>query len=163
MAFARERGLSLVGPNCLGMINTAPEVQMNATFATHMPRKGALGLISQSGALCTALLDYAKGRGIGFSRFVSFGNKCDVTEIDLLRALARDPQTRVILMYVEDLSAGQEFIEACNEITHGDNPKPILAIKTGRTSEGAAAGGISYGVRWPVRTRSTTRCSRRPA
>jgi acetyl coenzyme A synthetase (ADP forming)-like protein len=142
---AHDRGLSLVGPNCLGIINTAPDVQMNATFATHMPRKGALGLVSQSGALCTALLDYAQGRGIGFSRFVSFGNKVDVTEIDLLRALARDPQTHVILMYVEDLSAGQPFIDACHQITHGDTPKPILAIKTGRTSEGAAAAASHTG------------------
>jgi acetyltransferase len=142
---ARERGLSLVGPNCLGIINTAPEVQMNASFATHMPRKGVLGLVSQSGALCTALLDYAQGRGIGFSRFVSFGNKVDVTEIDLLGALARDPQTRVILMYVEDLSGGQPFIDACHAITHGDNPKPILAIKTGRTREGAAAAASHTG------------------
>jgi acetyl coenzyme A synthetase (ADP forming)-like protein len=144
-ALAEERGLALLGPNCLGIINTAPEVQMNASFATHMPRKGVLGLISQSGALCTALLDYAQGRGIGFSRFVSFGNKVDVTEIDLLRTLARDPQTRVILMYVEDLSSGQPFIDACHEITHGDNPKPILAIKTGRTSEGAAAAASHTG------------------
>ena len=144
-ALAKERGLSLIGPNCLGIINTSPEIQMNATFATHMPRKGALGLISQSGALCTAVLDYAQGRGIGFSRFVSFGNKIDVTEIDLLKALARDPQTRVILMYVEDLSGGQPFIDACYEITRGDNPKPILAIKTGRTSEGAAAAASHTG------------------
>jgi acetyl coenzyme A synthetase (ADP forming)-like protein len=144
-ALARVRGLSIVGPNCLGIINTAPEVQMNATFATHMPRSGALGLISQSGALCTALLDYAKGRDIGFSRFISFGNKADVTEVELLRALARDPHTNVILMYVEDLSAGQPFIEACHEITHGRNPKPILAIKTGRTREGAAAAASHTG------------------
>jgi len=144
-AVAQERGLSIVGPNCLGIINTAPEVQMNATFATHMPRKGALGLISQSGALCTAILDYAQGRGIGFSRFASFGNKVDVTEIELLRALARDPHTRVILMYVEDLSGGQAFIDTCHEITHGDNPKPILAIKTGRTREGAVAAASHTG------------------
>ncbi len=144
-ALADERGLSIVGPNCLGLINTAPEVQMNATFATHMPRRGSLGLISQSGALCTALLDYAKGRNIGFSRFVSFGNKADVTEIDLLRALARDPWTKVILMYIEDLSAGLPFIDACHEITHGDKPKPILAIKTGRTREGAAAAASHTG------------------
>lgn len=144
-ALAQSRGLSIVGPNCLGLINTAPEVQMNATFATHMPRKGSLGLISQSGALCTALLDYAKGRGIGFSRFVSFGNKVDVTEIDLLRALARDPWTKVILMYIEDLSAGLPFIDACHEITHGDKPKPIIAIKTGRTREGAAAAASHTG------------------
>jgi acetyl coenzyme A synthetase (ADP forming)-like protein len=144
-ALAQKRGLSIVGPNCLGIINTAPEVQMNATFATHMPRRGALGLISQSGALCTALLDYAKGRGIGFSRFVSFGNKVDVTEIELLRALAHDPHTNVILMYVEDLSAGQPFIEACHEVTHGKTPKPILTIKTGRTREGAAAAASHTG------------------
>jgi len=144
-ALAQKRGLSIVGPNCLGIINTAPEVQMNATFATHMPRRGSLGLISQSGALCTALLDYAKGRGIGFSRFVSFGNKVDVTEIELLRALAHDPHTNVILMYVEDLSAGQAFIEACHEVTHGKNAKPILTIKTGRTREGAAAAASHTG------------------
>lgn len=144
-AYANEAGLSIVGPNCLGLINTAPSTQMNATFATDSPRRGPLGLISQSGALCTALLDYAKGRKIGFSRFVSFGNKCDVTEIDLLRALARDPYTNVILMYVEDLSTGQEFIDACHEITHGEKPKPILAIKTGRTSEGAAAAASHTG------------------
>ena len=142
---AQNRGLSIVGPNCLGIISTAPEVQMNATFATDMPRRGPLGLISQSGALCTALLDYAKGRSIGFSRFVSFGNKADVTEIDLLRALARDPRTHVILMYLEDLSAGLGFIDACHEITHGDRPTPILAIKTGRTSEGAAAAASHTG------------------
>jgi acetyltransferase len=144
-ALAHARGLSIVGPNCLGVINTAPEVCLNATFATHMPRKGSLGLISQSGALCTALLDYAKGRGIGFSRFVSFGNKVDVSEVDLLYALARDPHTKVILMYVEDLSSGQPFIDACHEITHGDRPKPILVIKTGRTREGAAAAASHTG------------------
>lgn len=142
---AEDRGLNIIGPNCLGLINTAPDVQMNASFATHMPMRGPLGLISQSGALCTALLDYAKGRRIGFSRFVSFGNKVDVTEIDLLRALARDPRTHVILMYIEDLSAGQAFIEACHEITHGEKPKPILAIKTGRTTEGAAAAASHTG------------------
>jgi acetyltransferase len=144
-ALAEKRGLSIVGPNCLGIISTAPEVQMNATFATDMPRRGPLGLISQSGALCTALLDYAKGRDIGFSRFVSFGNKVDVTEVDLLRSLAHDPRTNVILMYIEDLSAGQAFIDACHEVTHGDKPKPILAIKTGRTSEGAAAAASHTG------------------
>jgi acetyltransferase len=142
---ADERGLSIVGPNCLGIINTAPEVQLNATFATHMPKRGSLGLISQSGALCTALLDYAKGRGIGFSRFVSFGNKSDVTEVDLLKALAHDPHTKVILMYVEDLSSGLPFIDTCHQITHGDHPKPILVIKTGRTSEGAAAAASHTG------------------
>jgi len=142
---ASDRGLAIVGPNCLGIINTAPEVQMNASFATHMPQRGPLGLISQSGALCTALLDYAKGRDIGFSRFVSFGNKVDVTEIDLLDALAHDPRTSVILMYIEDLSAGQHFVDTCQRITHADKPKPIIVIKTGRTSEGAAAAASHTG------------------
>ena len=134
-----------IGPNCLGVINTDPTVRMNATFGRGMPKAGALGLISQSGALCTALLDYAKGIGMGFSRFISFGNKAAVSELDLLRSLARDPYTRVILMYVEELSSGQAFVETCYEITHGRNPKPILAIKTGRTSEGAAAAASHTG------------------
>jgi acetyl coenzyme A synthetase (ADP forming)-like protein len=144
-ALARERGLTIVGPNCLGIINTAPTVGMNATFGRGMPNAGPFGLISQSGALCTALLDYAKGVGIGFSRFVSFGNKAAISENDLLLALAADPFTKAILMYVEELSHGQEFIETCHKITHGANPKPIIAIKTGRTTEGAAAAASHTG------------------
>jgi len=142
---ADERGLSILGPNCLGLINTAPDVRMNAAFGGRMPAAGCMGLISQSGALAAALLDYANGRGIGFSRFVSFGNKADLTEIDLLRNLAGDPQTKVILMYVEDLSSGQAFVDTAYAITHGTNPKPILAIKTGRTQEGAAAAASHTG------------------
>lgn len=142
---ARRRGLSIVGPNCLGVINTATDVRMNAAFGPPMPRAGSLGLISQSGAVCAALLEYANTHGVGFSSLVSFGNKADLNEIDLLQALARDPHTRVILMYVEDLSSGQGFIEAAYAITHGPEPKPILAIKTGRTQEGAAAAASHTG------------------
>ncbi len=144
-SLATARGLTIVGPNCLGIINTAPTVAMNATFGRGMPEAGPFGLISQSGALCTALLDYAKGVGIGFSRFVSFGNKVAVSENDLLLALAADPLTKAILMYVEELSHGQAFIETCHKITHGGNPKPIIAIKTGRTQEGAAAAASHTG------------------
>jgi acetyltransferase len=142
---AQQRNLSILGPNCLGLINTDPDVSVNAAFGGPMPAAGCMGLISQSGALAAALLDYARGRGIGFSRFVSFGNKADVNEIDLLRALAADPKTKVIMMYVEDLSSGQEFLDTAYEITHGDNPKPILAIKTGRTQEGASAAASHTG------------------
>ena len=142
---ADEHGLSILGPNCLGLINTAPAVRMNAAFGGRMPVAGCMGLISQSGALAAALLDYANGRGIGFSRFVSFGNKADITEIELLRNLADDPETKVILMYVEDLSSGQAFVDTAFAITHGKNPKPILAIKTGRTQEGAAAAASHTG------------------
>jgi acetyltransferase len=142
---ARENGISILGPNCLGLINTAPEVSMNATFGRDIPPHGCLGLISQSGALCAALLDYAKGRGIGFSRFVSCGNKCDVDEVDLLQWLARDAQTRAIMMYVEDISSGPRFLAAAHAITRGPNPKPILLIKSGRTAEGAAAAASHTG------------------
>lgn len=144
-AIARERGLSILGPNCLGVINTDPAIRMNATFGRDMPPQGCLGLISQSGALCAALLDYAKGRGMGFSRFISFGNKSDIDEVDLMRSLAADPQTRAIMMYVEDISNGPRFLKAAQKITHGDNPKPILLIKSGRTAEGAAAAASHTG------------------
>ena len=144
-ALCEERGLSILGPNCLGLINTAPHVRMNAAFGGRMPAAGSMGLISQSGALAAALLDYANGRGIGFSRFVSFGNKADINEIDLLNNLADDPETKVILMYVEDLSSGQGFVDAAFAITHGRHPKPIITIKTGRTQEGAAAAASHTG------------------
>ncbi len=142
---ARENGMSILGPNCLGVINTAPDVSMNATFGRDMPPHGCLGLISQSGALCAALLDYAKGRGIGFSRFVSYGNKADIDEVDLLQSLAADPNTWAIMMYVEDIGNGPRFLEAAHQITHGDRPKPILLIKSGRTAEGAAAAASHTG------------------
>lgn len=144
-AVARERGLAILGPNCLGLINTDPTVRLNAAFGGDMPKAGSLGLISQSGALAAALLDYAKGRNTGFSRFVSFGNKADISEIDLLLSIAADPNTKAILMYVEDLSSGQGFVEAAYEVTHGPHPKPILAIKTGRTPQGAAAAASHTG------------------
>jgi len=144
-SIATERGLSILGPNCLGIINSDPEISMNAAFGGGIPEPGCLGLISQSGALAAALLDYARGRKIGFSRFVSFGNKSDITEIDLLRTMAADTKTKVIMMYVEDITNGQEFVETAYEITHGRNPKPILTIKTGRTEEGAAAAASHTG------------------
>jgi acetyltransferase len=142
---AHDNGLSVLGPNCLGVINTDPAVSMNATFGRDIPPHGCLGLISQSGALCAALLDYAKGRGIGFSRFVSFGNKSDINEVDLLNSLAGDDKTRAIMMYVEDIGSGPRFLDAAHSITHGDNPKPILVIKSGRTAEGAAAAASHTG------------------
>jgi len=142
---AQENGMSILGPNCLGVINTDLDVSMNATFGRDIPPHGCLGLISQSGALCAALLDYAKGRGIGFSQFVSFGNKADVDEVDLLRSLAADAKTRAILMYVEDIGSGPRFLEAAHAIVHSDSPKPIIVIKSGRTPEGAAAAASHTG------------------
>ncbi len=139
-AIAHEHGMRLIGPNCLGVINTEPDVLLNASFARAMPAAGQIAFLSQSGALCTAVLDYAQGKGIGFSKFISLGNKADVGEVDLLEYLATDPQTSVILMYLEEMTHGRQLIEVARRITReGDRPKPILAIKGGRTPAGAAA------------------------
>lgn len=143
---AEENNIALVGPNCLGFINTDPTVKLNASFAATMPRAGNIAFISQSGALCTAVLDYAKGKGIGFSKFISMGNKAMANEIDFLRALRDDPMTDVILMYVEDITNGRDFIEVARHLT-GEipKPKPIIAIKSGRTIEGAKAASSHTG------------------
>jgi len=139
-----DHGIRMVGPNCLGVISTNPEVRMNASFAGQMPLAGNIAFISQSGAVCAAVLDFAKGRNIGFSRFVSFGNKADVNEIDLLRYLKDDPDTHVICMYLEDISNGREFIELCREITW-TSKKPTFAVKSGRSVEGAKAAASHTG------------------
>jgi acetyltransferase len=110
-----------------------------------MPDAGRIAFLSQSGALCTAVLDYARGKHIGFSKFVSFGNKAGVTEIELLEYLHNDPQTDVILLYLEELRNGRELIETAKRVTRGDNPKPILAIKSGRTPQGADAASSHTG------------------
>jgi len=140
----RRYGVRLVGPNCLGVINNSEDVQLNASFATKMPKAGNIAFISQSGALCTAVLDYAEGRGVGFSKFISFGNKADVNEVDFLRYLKDDPDTDVILMYLEDISNGREFLETAREITW-ETHKPMLAIKSGRSAEGALAAASHTG------------------
>jgi acetyl coenzyme A synthetase (ADP forming)-like protein len=137
---AHRYRMPLVGPNCLGVINTDADVMLNASFARSMPKRGNIAFVSQSGALCAGILDYARGRNIGFSKFISFGNKADVTEVDLLRYLAEDEATELILMYLETLADGRAFIELAREIT-GElaHRKPILAIKSGRTLQGVAA------------------------
>jgi acetyltransferase len=142
----REARVRLVGPNCLGVINPNPQVRLNASFAARMPKAGNISFISQSGALCTAVLDFAADREFGFSKFISIGNKADVDELDLLRYLHADPDTEVIMLYVEELRrSGREFIEAVKEITSGAKPKPVMAIKSGRTTAGAAAAASHTG------------------
>lgn len=143
---AEDHGVALLGPNCLGFINTDPAVQLNASFAAAMPKAGNIAFISQSGALCTAVLDYAKDSNIGFSKFISLGNKAVTNEVDFLRAFQDDPLTDVILMYVEDISNGQEFMQVARHVT-GEiaKPKPIIAIKSGRTLEGAKAASSHTG------------------
>lgn len=146
VALCREAGVRVVGPNCLGVINPLPNVRLNASFSTRMPKAGNISFISQSGALCTAVLDFAADRDFGFSKFISIGNKADVDELDLLRYFHKDADTEVIMIYLEELRRGPEFIEAVKEITSGDfRPTPVLVIKSGRTSAGARAAASHTG------------------
>lgn len=138
-AICRESSMRLVGPNCLGVINPHPSVRLNASFSSRMPSFGNISFISQSGALCTAVLDFAADRDFGFSKFISIGNKADVDELDLLNHLHEDPDTEVIMIYLEELRRGPEFIQTARRITSGDRPTPILVIKSGRTLAGARA------------------------
>ena len=141
----REHNVRVVGPNCLGVINPLDNVRLNASFSARMPKAGNVSFISQSGALCTAVLDFAADRDFGFSKFISIGNKADVDEVDLLKYFRNDPDTEVIMIYLEELHRGQEFIKIAKEITGGDRPKPILVIKSGRTSAGAQAAASHTG------------------
>jgi acetyltransferase len=146
VSICKEAGIRVVGPNCLGVINPHSDVRLNASFSARMPNEGNISFISQSGALCTAVLDFAADRGFGFSKFISIGNKADVSELDLLRYLHEDLHTDVIMIYMEELrQTGQEFIDTVKEITSGDRPTPILVIKSGRTSAGAEAAASHTG------------------
>ncbi|OIO75419.1 MAG: acyl-CoA synthetase [Elusimicrobia bacterium CG1_02_37_114] len=133
---ADKYNMSVIGPNCLGVINADRTIQLNASFARKMPDEGSIGFLSQSGALCTAVLDYALNKLIGFSKFVSFGNKMDINEVDLLQYLFDDEKTKTILLYLEEVSLGKELFELMRK---NKNKKPVLALKSGRTSAGMAA------------------------
>ena len=131
---SQRYGLRLIGPNCLGVIDT--DTPLNASFAAGMPPGGPIAFMSQSGALGTAVLDIAMAGSIGFSKFVSLGNKADVSEIDLLEAWGDDPASRVILIYVEGVPDGQKFIQVARRVTR---KKPVVAIKSGVTAAGSRA------------------------
>lgn len=145
VTMCREAGVRVVGPNCLGVINPKAKVRLNASFSARMPTAGNISFISQSGALCTAVLDFAADKDFGFSKFVSIGNKADVDELDLLRYFHADPDTEVIMLYIEELNRGPEFIREVKQITGGDRPTPVLAIKSGRTGAGAKAAASHTG------------------
>lgn len=134
IAIAKKHGVRLIGPNCLGVIDT--HCPLNASFAAGMPPTGEIAFMSQSGALCTAILDWALAKDIGFSRFVSLGNKADIDEIDLLEAWEADARTRVILIYTEGLTDGQRFIEVARRVT---KKTPVVAVKSGTTGAGSRA------------------------
>jgi len=143
---ARSFGIALVGPNCFGLINADPNISLNATFGRVMPRPGNIALVSQSGAIGASALEYAQSESVGLSKFVSIGNKADLNENDMLEYLREDPETDVIMLYLEDLVDPRTFMRLARETTsHPSHPKPILAIKSGRTSEGARAASSHTG------------------
>jgi acetyl coenzyme A synthetase (ADP forming)-like protein len=141
---AEKYGMSIIGPNCLGIINTDPLINLNASFARRMPEQGNIGFLSQSGALCTAVLDYAYAKHIGFSKFISFGNKADISEIDLMYYLMEDEKTRVILLYLEEVTDGRALMQAAHDVITRAG-KPVLLLKSGRTEAGALAASSHTG------------------
>jgi acetyl coenzyme A synthetase (ADP forming)-like protein len=132
----KRYGMRMVGPNCMGVLNTDPAVSMLATFAPSMPPRGSVAIVSQSGALGQSILDYAEELGIGIHQFVSVGNKPDVSGNDLLEYWAGDPNVRAILMYLESFGNPKRFFRIAKALTR---VKPIFVVKAGRTAAGARA------------------------
>jgi acetyl coenzyme A synthetase (ADP forming)-like protein len=142
LAKVRDAGIRLVGPNCMGLLTTDPAVRMNATFAPVDPPAGRVALSTQSGALGLAILDYARSLQIGFSTFVSIGNKADVSGNDLLQYWEQDPRTDVILLYVESFGNPRKFTQIARRVAR---KKPIVAVKAGRSKAGARAASSHTG------------------
>ena len=139
-AMCRQANVRLLGPNCLGSINA--HHKMNASFAKHMPLPGSISFISQSGALCSAILDWAAGRHIGLAHLFSIGNKADISEIDLLTACAEDTNTRVIVGYLESIASGKTFMKAAENAA---SKKPVIIFKSGVTQAGVKAASSHTG------------------
>ncbi len=135
VAIAKEYGVRIVGPNCLGVMDTASSLNASG-FPAGMPPRGEIGFMSQSGALCSAILDWALAEGIGFSRFVSIGNKADVDEVDLMEAWESDPNTKVMIAYIEGLRDGRHFMDVAQNVT---KHKPVIVVKSGNTAAGSRA------------------------
>ena len=135
---AEKYGIDVIGPNCLGVMNLDPKTMMNSTFLKVTPKAGKIALVSQSGAICAALVEDASAQGIGFSAVVSMGNKAAMSEVDVLEMLADHEQTEVVVMYLEDMGDGREFMRVCKKLTR-ELGKPVLVLKSGRSPEGAKA------------------------
>lgn len=140
VAVARRYGMRITGPNNLGVMDT--HTPINATFAKNFALKGNIAFISQSGALCVAILDWSLKRGLGFSQFISIGNKADLNEADFIEAAADDPNTKVICLYLEDVVNGDRFIEAARKAT---KRVPVIVFKSGITAAGAMAASSHTG------------------
>lgn len=135
--------IALIGPNCLGIIN--PSLKLNASFAAFSPADGNVAFISQSGALCTAILDCATTMGIGFSKFISVGNKAVLDETAILDYLEKDENTDVVAMYAEQLAEPEKLMAKIKEMSHDDKPTPVVVLKSGKTSAGAGASSSHTG------------------
>lgn len=143
LGICRDADIPLIGPNCLGVINA--HNRMNASFAPILPEPGRVAFLSQSGALCSSVLDLARSLGIGFSKFVSMGNRALADEADMLDFLADDPQTDVVAMYAEELRRPQELMRVVRKMATLAKPKPVVILKAGVTTAGASAASSHTG------------------
>jgi acetyltransferase len=137
---AKEQGIRFIGPNCLGIFSTY--ASLNASFAQAAPEKGPISMISQSGALCTAIIAYAKQEHIGFSNFVSSGNKADIEDADLIEYFSEDPNTKCIAIYLESIRDGRRFYETAKRVIQ---KTPIIVMKVGKTEAGRKAASSHTG------------------
>ncbi len=141
LAVARRYGMRLMGPNCIGLMDT--HLPLDTTFLPPpAPPAGEIAFISHSGAICAAIVDWSRGQGFGFSRLVSLGNQADVTETDVLAPVAADEQTRVLALYLEGVSDGDRFVQEAQKVSR---QKPLLALKVGRTGSGKKAAASHTG------------------
>lgn len=140
VAICREHGINMLGPNCVGMMNT--HARLNASFSGAYPKQGDIAFISQSGAMLVAILDWSIKTGLGFSKIVSLGNKAQLNEADFIEAVAQDPGTRVILCYIEDVADGEHFLQVAARATR---EKPVIILKSGTSQAGAMAASSHTG------------------
>jgi acyl-CoA synthetase (NDP forming) len=136
LGVCRAAGMRLIGPNCLGIVNTDAEVRLDATFGPVVPLPGRVGFLSQSGALGLAIIDYANALGLGLSSFVSVGNKADISSNDLLSFWEQDGRTDLVLLYLESFGNPRKFARIARRVAR---TKPVLAVKSGRSAAGARA------------------------
>jgi acetyltransferase len=136
LRLCKAYGMTMIGPNCMGVINTHFDVSMDATFAPTAPLRGHVSLVTQSGALGVAILDHAKSLGIGFAKFCSLGNKAQVSLNDLLQVWGDDPETKIIVAYIENFGNPKNFVRIARQVT---KKKPVIAVKAGRSEAGGRA------------------------
>lgn len=141
---AKKYGIRVIGPNCLGIMSLSQNNMMNSTFLKITPKYGGVALVSQSGAICAAIVEDAEAQNIGFSKVISMGNKVDMDESDVLELLAEDADTKVIVMYLEDIRSASRFMDIARRITT-EKKKPIIVLKSGRSAEGAKAAASHTG------------------